>query len=112
MPGAPIPALLNNKSSRPKVSLVLVNKDSIAGGEVTSVGKISARELAEPASLAVFCKASPRRPARVTQYPSCKRAIDVRWPMLEPAPVTIATFLIELILYYLPLGVIGHYIHH
>jgi hypothetical protein len=90
---------LLNKTSilRPKVSVVRKNRLWTASGSVTSVGTTSAREPAEPDSAAVVSKGSLRRQARATEYPLLRKASDVCLPMPDPAPVTIATFLVELI---------------
>src|SRR5215510_9938268 len=97
MGGALIPALLNNRSSRPKVSCVLANKARTAAGSPTSVGTTSPCAPAGPAIVTVASNSSWRRPARATAYPSCNSASATLLPMPVPAPVTIATFVNALI---------------
>src|SRR5262249_25148491 len=92
MGGALVPALLNNRSSRPKVSCVLANKPRTAAGSPTSVGTTSPCAPAGPAIVTVSSNSSWRRPARATPYPSCNSARATLLPMPVPAPVTIATF--------------------
>src|SRR5215471_20388429 len=92
MGGALIPALLNNRSSRPKVSCVLANKVLTAAGSPTSVGTTSPCAPDGPAIVIVASNSSWRRPARVTAHPSCNSASATLLPMPVPAPVTIATF--------------------
>ena len=64
--GAPIPALLNNTSSRPKASLVLAKSALTEAGSLTSVATARARDPAPPAISAVSFKGSTRRPASAT----------------------------------------------
>ena len=65
----------------------------MAWGSHTSVGTTSALERASPASAATFSRASLRRPASETWYPSLSNASPTALPTPLPAPVTIATFL-------------------
>ena len=48
--GAPMPALLNRRSSRPKVSLVRAKRLRIEPGSATSVGTTRARDVFAPAA--------------------------------------------------------------
>ena len=64
--GAPPPALLKIRSSRPKAALVLAKRASIESFLVTSVGTASALGVLLPAILAVSSSASWRRPASTT----------------------------------------------
>src|SRR3990172_2214844 len=64
--GAPMPALLNSRSSRPKISFVLAKRARTDAGSLTSVGTTSVREPADFPSPAVASKRSLRRPARAT----------------------------------------------
>src|SRR5262249_47709745 len=91
-PGAPMPALLNSTSRRPKASLAFANRARTDCGSLTSVGTASARAPA-PDSATAFSSGSFRRPARATRYPSFNSAIDTALPMPVPAPVTMATLL-------------------
>src|SRR5438034_7205172 len=69
--GAPMPALLNSKSKRPKASFVLANRLLTDEGSVTLVGTTSVRDC-DAAARAVASSGSRRRPARTTEYPSCR----------------------------------------
>ena len=62
--GAPMPALLNRMSSRPKSFLTRANSALMDSGSLTSVG--TDRVLALPASFAVSSSLSVRRPASTT----------------------------------------------
>jgi hypothetical protein len=90
--GAPVPALLNSRSSLPNVSVVLANRARTEAGSDTSAGTANARAPSAPAWATVSCNRSIRRPARETAYPSRRRASAVSLPIPVPAPVTIATF--------------------
>jgi len=86
---APIPALLNKRSSRPNVSMVVVKRRSTSSSLDTSPGttSVSHRQL-----LAVVCSSDSRRANRTTLHPALDRAIAVFLPMPDEAPVTTATF--------------------
>src|SRR5580658_1459177 len=93
MPGAPMPALLNNKSRRPKTSLALANSARTASGSPTSVGTASIWLPEGAALLAVRSSSTARRPASTTEYPApCSARLTAR-PMPLPAPVTKAILL-------------------
>src|SRR5437867_5283732 len=92
-PAAPMPALLNRRSSRPNALLVCAKSERMAWGSHTSVGTTSALERASPASADTVSRASLRRPASETWYPSRSSASPTALPTPLPAPVTIATFL-------------------
>ena len=62
--GAPMPALLNSRSSRPYSCLARANSALIDSGSLTSVGTDSV--LALPASFLVSSSFSARRPASTT----------------------------------------------
>src|SRR3989454_12438860 len=85
--GAPVPALLKSRSSRPNVSFVFANSAFTDAGSPTSVGTTSVRLLHCDA---VSCSASLRRPASTTDQPSRDSATDDARPIPDPAPVTIA----------------------
>ena len=77
--GAPIPALLNNRSIRPKRSSTAANSASTDSGSVTSVGhgEVAVRRL----ELGTSSSSSVRRPASTTVNPSparraCRRPSD------------------------------------
>ena len=95
--GAPKPALLNNRSSRPKDSYVLANRALTASRSLTSVGTTSTCEPASPASAFASSKGSRRRPAMATEYPSFTSARAACLPTPVPPPVTIATLPFKLI---------------
>src|SRR5947208_1070607 len=88
--GAPMPALLKSRSSRPNVSLVRAKSARTEAGSPTSVTTASVREPGL-ASRTTDSRASLRRPASATAYPSLRRASAEALPMPLPAPVTIAT---------------------
>jgi hypothetical protein len=96
--GAPVPALLNSRSIRPNARSAASNRAWTDSGSVTSVGTAIARDRAWPARSTVSSRASRRRPASATEYPSASNARAVTRPIPDPAPVTIAAF---------PLGTIG-----
>jgi hypothetical protein len=60
-------------------------------GSLTSVGTTSVFEPLASPSPAVVSRASLRRPASTTAYPSHSRASATCFPIPEPAPVTVAT---------------------
>src|SRR5437867_7732840 len=92
--GAPMPALLKRRSSRPKTCFVCAKRGRMDSGSLTSVGTTSVFDPGDFAfpSAAAVSKASLRRPARTTEKPSCKSASAECLPTPLPAPVTIATF--------------------
>ena len=86
--GAPTPALLNNRSSRPNRSSIAANSASTLATSRTSVGCTTASpEINEPVST----NASARRPASTTLNPSAANPTATARPMPLPAPVTRAT---------------------
>src|SRR5262245_3807849 len=92
--GAPMPALLNRRSSRPKTCFVCVKRARMDSGSLTSVGTTSVFDPGDfdfPSSAAAS-SASFRRPARTTENPSRRSASAEYLPTPLPAPVTIATF--------------------
>ena len=64
--GAPVPALLNKRSSRPNASFVLANRALMDAGSLTSVGTTNVREPDDLPSRAPASNSSLRRPARTT----------------------------------------------
>ena len=88
--GAPMPALLNSTSQRPKVSLVLANSALTEAGSLTSVGTTRLCPLVLTPSAAVSSSLSCRRPASATANPSFISASATALPMPVPAPVTTA----------------------
>src|SRR5882724_6146480 len=92
--GAPMPALLKRRSSRPKTCFVCAKRARMDSGSLTSVGTTSVFDPGDFAfpSAAAVSRASLRRPARTTENPSCKSASAECLPTPLPAPVTIATF--------------------
>ena len=66
----PIPALLKRRSTRPNAPTAASNRARTESGSVTSVGTASARGPAPPARAIVSARASGRRPAIATEYPS------------------------------------------
>src|ERR1022692_2661531 len=93
MPGAPMPALLKSRSSRPKASFTLANRAFTASGLPTSVGTASISPPPARAMAAVPSSSATRRPASTTEYPApCKATLTAR-PMPLPAPVTSAILL-------------------
>ena len=99
--GAPVPALLNRRSRRPKACFVVSKRPRTESGSVTSVGTARARGPSGPARATVSASASGRRPASTTEYPSPRRARAVARPIPDPAPVTIAVLRKEFIARYL-----------
>src|SRR5713101_6656451 len=95
--GAAVPALLNNRSSRPKTCFVWVNKSRTDEGSRTSASTTKVWEPSSLVSRTVASKGSRRRPARTTEYPSRNRAMVTCLPIPVPAPVTRATFAPEFI---------------
>src|SRR5664279_341192 len=91
--GAPVPALLKSRSSRPKALRVAAKSALTAAGSVASVGTASALAASLPAAERVASSASARRPARATCQPASSRASAEARPMPLPAPVTMATLL-------------------
>src|ERR1700730_1156594 len=88
--GAPIPALLNSRSRRPKTSLVRANRLPTDEGSVTSVGATSVRDSEAAIARAVASSRSLTRPARTTENPSSSSARVTALPTPVPAPVTMA----------------------
>src|ERR1700716_814241 len=86
-----LPALLNSRSTRPNVSLVLSNRALTDKGSPTSVRTTNARAPAASPSAAVVSRGSRRRPARTIAYPSRPSASAAALPIPDPAPVTTAT---------------------
>ena len=92
MAGAPIPALLNRRSSRPKTSTVRVKRARMDSGSVTSVGTTIARPPVDPISDATSFRGSGRRPDTTTANSSQARASAAARPTPVPPPVMTATF--------------------
>src|ERR1700730_1697422 len=92
MPRVLIPALLNNKSMRPYVSLTRSKRAVTAAGSRTSVGTTRVRGGGASARAAVSSSISRRRPASTADQPSASRACAVARPMPLPAPVMTAIF--------------------
>ena len=92
--GVPEPALLNRRSSLPKVSSAFANSARTASGLLTSVGTASILPPPEGASAAVFSNSAARRPASVTEYPAACSPRATARPMPLPAPVTSAIFVL------------------
>src|SRR2546428_5691863 len=90
--GAACPALLNNRSSLPKVSLARPKRFRTDAGSATSVGTATIRAPEALPSWAVLSSGSLRRPASSTAYPPRERASATARPIPAPAPVTIAIF--------------------
>ena len=95
MAGAPIPALLNRRSRRPKTSTVRVKRARMDSGSVTSVGTAVARPPVDPISDATSLRGSGRRPDTTTANPSPARASAAARPTPVPPPVTTATFAVS-----------------
>src|SRR5690348_760478 len=93
MPGPPDPALLNSRSSRPNVSLVLWKSARTASGWLISVATASISAPPGFAAAAVSSSFSARRPASTTEYPAACNARLTARPMPLPAPVTSAIFI-------------------
>src|SRR5712691_5592444 len=64
--GAPVPALLNKRSSRPNASFVRANRALMEAGSLTSVGTTNVREPGDLPSSAPASRSSLRRPAMTT----------------------------------------------
>ena len=69
-----MPALLKRRSSFPNRSLVLLNKLFTASGSVTSVGTARLDAADWVLIRIVSSRASARRPASTTEYPSFNKA--------------------------------------
>ena len=65
--GAPVPALLNSTSSRPKASLVWANRFLTDSGSPTSVETTIVLDPSSPASATVCSRGPTRRPANATE---------------------------------------------
>jgi hypothetical protein len=91
-----MPALLNNRSTRPHAFTVAANKASTDAGSVTSVGTASALPGAS-ASVATCSSGSLRRPAIATRQPSRSNASAAALPTPVPPPVTTATFPLDVL---------------
>ena len=91
--GAPVPALLKRTSRRPNV---LPRRLEQGADRLRDRSRRSGRRgpgcAFAAARRAVSARASCRRPASTTEYPSASRARAVARPIPEPAPVTIAVF--------------------
>src|SRR5580692_9592669 len=88
--GAPVPALLTSRSSRPKRSPVAANSAATEPSSATSA--CTGRTISGSACCTVSSSSSKRRPAATTYHPRSASAIVIRRPSPEPAPVTTATF--------------------
>ncbi len=93
--GVPEPALLKRRSNRPKASTVCPKRALTDSGSATSVGTQSIRAPRFEPAAAVASKASFRRPASTTAYPSSAKARATALPIPVPPPVTTATLAIE-----------------
>src|SRR5947209_2178069 len=89
-PGAPMPALLNSKSSRPKIFSTSPNSAFTESGSATSVGIVIALRPEAPPSLATASSGSLRRPASATFHPAFIKARAEALPTPVPPPVTTA----------------------
>ena len=90
MAGAPMPALLNRTSSRPKTSTVRVKRARMESG-VGHVGRDRDRPPVDPISEATSLMGSGRRSDSTSANPSAARARAAALPTPVPAPVTTAT---------------------
>ena len=89
--GAPRPALLTSRSTRPCRSTVTSNSRRTASSSVTSVGTTSKPPAPATPAAATSCSAASRRPASTTRQPAPASASATARPMPLPAPVTTAT---------------------
>src|ERR1019366_7719713 len=92
MAGAPMPALLNRTSSRPKFDFTVENSARIDSHFDTSVGTASACAPTALISAATLSSISLRRPASTRLQPAFAKAIATARPTPVPAPVTSANF--------------------
>src|SRR5271166_2057072 len=88
--GAPWPALLNRRSSRPNPCSIVANRLFTASGSPTSQGAAIARRPTSPISRAASRSLSRRRPTSATCQPARASATAVALPIPAPAPVTSA----------------------
>ena len=86
-----IPALLNSRSTRPKLVVARSNRSTTDDSSVTSVGTGSSSPGNPAPWSATSCSADSRRPANATRHPPAARASAVAAPMPLPAPVMTAT---------------------
>src|SRR5271170_5167110 len=86
--GAPWPALLNKRSSRPNSRSMVANSAFTAAGSPTSAGEATARRPRALISPAASSSGSRRRPASATCQPARASAGAAALPIPEPAPVT------------------------
>src|ERR671911_1028964 len=89
--GAPVPALLNSRSTRPWRSTDRSNNARTDASSVTSVGAGSSTPGSSAPRSAAEARAWGRRPASTTTQPWPARACATAAPMPLPAPVTTAT---------------------
>ena len=95
--GALTPALLNNRSTRPKCETVFLKRARTESTLVTSaetaipIPAKAAPECDVPAEDNEVSNASRRRPANTTLNQLLRRVAATDLPIPEPAPVTIAT---------------------
>src|SRR4029077_8199290 len=102
--GAPIPALLNKTSSRPKVDFIVANRLTIDSRFETSVGTARACAPVALISAATLSSISLRRPASTRLYPALASAMATARPTPVPAPVTSAIFAVVAISFPFPAG--------